>query len=205
MAAHWWLNWPAIIVLLTGAYLVGSISSAVLVCRVLGYPDPRDVGSHNPGATNVLRVAGKPAAALTLAGDVLKGVLPVLLARLIGLSPLLTAIVGLLAVIGHILPIFFQFRGGKGIATAFGLIFVLDWQVGLVVGAIWLLIFAASRVSSLASLLAFLALPALILWRDAPMFWPLLMLTLIILVRHHDNIKRLLRGEEGSFRKGNVE
>ena len=205
MAAHWWLDWSAILVLFIGAYLAGSISSAVLVCRLLGYPDPRDVGSHNPGATNVLRVAGKPAAALTLAGDVLKGVIPVLLARLIGLSPLVAAITGLLAVIGHIYPIFFQFRGGKGIATAFGLIFVLNWQVGLMVGAIWLAIFGSSRVSSLASMLAFIALPALIWWREAVIFWPLLALTLVVLWRHQDNIKRLLRGEEGSFRKMNGE
>lgn len=201
MAAHWWLHWPAIVVLFTGAYLVGSISSAVLVCRLLGYPDPRDVGSHNPGATNVLRIAGKPAAALTLAGDVLKGVLPVLLARLIGLSPLATAIIGLMAVVGHIFPVFFQFRGGKGIATAFGLIFVLDWQAGLMVGAIWLAVFAASRVSSLASMLAFIALPALVFWRDPAIVWPMLGLTLVVLWRHQDNIKRLLRGEEGSFKK----
>jgi glycerol-3-phosphate acyltransferase PlsY len=201
MASHWWLHWPAIVVLFTGAYLAGSISSAVVVCKLMGYPDPRDVGSHNPGATNVLRVAGKPAAALTLAGDVLKGVIPVLVARLVGLSPLVVAVTGLLAVVGHIFPVFFQFRGGKGIATAFGFIFVLNWLAGTITGLIWLAIFGVMRISSLASLLAFIAMPALIYWRQPALVWPMLALTLIILLRHHENIQRLWKGEEGNFKK----
>lgn len=201
MTAHWWLNWPAITVLFVGAYLIGSVSSAVLVCRLLGYPDPRDTGSHNPGATNVLRIAGKPAAALTFAGDLLKGVLPVLLARLLGLAPVAVACTGMLAVLGHIYPLFFQFRGGKGIATAFGLIFVLNWLVGVLTGAVWILVFAITRISSLASLLAFAAMPAFFYWQKPTIFWPMLALTFLVYFRHHDNIKRLLRGEEGSFRK----
>lgn len=201
MAVPWWLDWSAITVLFIGAYLIGSISSAVLVCRVMGYPDPRDEGSHNPGATNVLRIAGKPAAALTLAGDVAKGIVPVLIARLLGLHPIIVALAGLLAVIGHIYPVFFQFRGGKGIATAFGLIFMLNWQVGIITGAAWLLVFAVGRVSSVASLCAFLIMPVLVLWLEAAAFWPMLILSLVVFWRHKDNIKRLIRGEEGSFRK----
>lgn len=193
--------WSTLVVLFVGAYLAGSISSAVLVCKLLGYPDPRDTGSNNPGATNVLRIAGKPAAALTLAGDVLKGIIPVLLAILFGLQPVLVALAGLLAVIGHIFPIFFQFRGGKGIATAFGLIFVLSWKVGLMTGAIWLIVFLLFRISSLAALVAFVAMPALMLWQTPAIFWPMLVLTLVVTVRHQDNIKRLLSGEESGFKK----
>lgn len=193
--------WSTLVVLFVGAYLAGSISSAVLVCKLLGYPDPRDTGSNNPGATNVLRIAGKPAAALTLAGDVLKGIIPVLLAILFGLQPVLVALAGLLAVIGHIFPIFFQFRGGKGIATAFGLIFVLSWKVGLMTGAIWLIVFLLFRISSLAALVAFVAMPALMLWQTPAIFWPMLVLTLVVTVRHQDNIKRLLSGEEFGFKK----
>lgn len=201
MIEYLWANWPTLLILFLGAYLAGSVSSAVVVCKLLGYPDPRDIGSHNPGATNVLRVAGKPAAALTLAGDLLKGVIPVLLARLLELPMLLVAITGLLAVVGHIFPVFFRFRGGKGIATAFGLIFVLNWITGLLSGLIWLAIFAVTRTSSLASLSAFLIMPFMALWQQPAIFWPMLAVTLIIMVRHQDNIRRLIKGEENRFKK----
>lgn len=200
MAAHW----PAIIIFFIGAYLVGSISSAVVVCKLLGYPDPRDVGSGNPGATNVLRVAGKPAAALTFAGDLLKGVVPVLLARLVGFDPMITAITGILAVTGHLFPIFFQFRGGKGIATAFGLVFVLSWLSGIITGLVWLAVFLIARISSLASILAFIAMPFAIYWLAPAIVWPMAGLTLILLARHHANIRRLLTGQEASFKKNNA-
>lgn len=197
MTAHW----PTLVVLFIGAYLAGSISSAVLVCKVLGYPDPRDAGSNNPGATNVLRIAGKPAAALTLLGDVSKGIIPVALAVLLGLKPIAVAMAGLLAVIGHIFPIFFEFRGGKGIATAFGLIFVLNWMVGLITGAIWLVVFLLFRISSLAALTAFAAMPVLFYWREPEIAWVMLALTLVVFARHKDNIKRMLNGEEFGFKK----
>ncbi len=200
MTPFWITHWPDLVVLGIGAYLAGSISSAVVVCSLLGYPDPRDSGSGNPGATNVLRVAGKAAAALTLAGDILKGILPVLIARLVGLPPLIVAVIGLLAVIGHVYPIFFEFRGGKGIATAFGLIFIISWVVGLITAAIWLATFLIGRISSVASLLAFLVMPVLMYWQAPVAFWPLLALTLLVFWRHRSNIGRLLQGEEGSFR-----
>lgn len=197
MAAHW----PAIVIFFIGAYLAGSISSAVVVCKLLGYPDPRDVGSGNPGATNVLRVAGKPAAALTFAGDLLKGVIPVLLARLVGFDPIIVAITGILAVTGHLFPVFFQFRGGKGIATAFGLIFVLSWLSGIITGLVWLVVFLLSRISSLASILAFIVMPVAVYWLAPAIVWPMAVLTLILLARHHANIRRLLTGQEASFKK----
>ena len=127
--------------LFSGAYLGGSISSAILVCRLFGLPDPRTEGSHNPGATNVMRLGGKPAAALTLAGDVLKGVIPVLIAHQLDLGLMIAALAGFFAFLGHLLPVFFQFRGGKGVATAFGLLFALYWPLGVATGACWLLVF----------------------------------------------------------------
>lgn len=193
----WWL----VFLLCLGGYLLGSVSSAILICRALGYPDPRTEGSSNPGATNVLRIAGKPAAAMTLAGDVLKGVIPVALALLLDQGHAVAALAGFCAFLGHLFPAFFQFRGGKGVATAFGLIFALHWPSGLVTGAVWLLVFGLFRVSSVASMLAFIAMPvAIYMWLPAAL-WPMLLLTALLLARHHTNIRNLLTGKELGFRK----
>ena len=192
----WWL----VLLLCLGGYLLGSVSSAILICKALGYPDPRTEGSSNPGATNVLRIAGKPAAAMTLAGDVLKGVLPVLAAVLLNQSMTVAALAGFCAFLGHLFPAFFQLRGGKGVATAFGLVFALHWPSGLVTGAVWLLVFGLTRVSSVASMLAFIAMPVAIhMWLPAA-FWPMLLLTAMLLARHHSNIRNLLTGKELGFR-----
>ncbi len=194
-------NWPVLAALLVTAYLLGSISSAILVCRLFGLPDPRTQGSRNPGATNVMRLGSKPAAALTLAGDVLKGVIPVGIALAAGLPVFWAAAAGLFAFLGHLLPVFFGFQGGKGVATAFGVLFAIDWRIGLLTGAIWLLVFLPFRISSLASLAAFAVSPVLIgLWLpDA--FWPMLFQSLFLTGRHHENIRKLLHGEEQGFRK----
>lgn len=187
--------------LAAGAYLLGSISSAILICRVLGHPDPRTDGSGNPGATNVLRVGGKPGAALTLGADVLKGVVPVLVARVLALSPTGVALTGFFAVLGHILPVFFQFRGGKGVATAFGMLFTLHWPSGVVAGLVWVVLFGLLRVSSLASMAAFIAAPAALwFWLPAAL-GPMALLSLALLIRHGENIRRLLNGEELGFNK----
>ena len=187
--------------LCAAAYLLGSISSAILVCRLFGYPDPRTQGSSNPGATNVLRIAGKPAAAMTLLGDVLKGALPVLLAYGLGMSPFAAALVGFCAFLGHLFPLFFQFRGGKGVATAFGLLFPLHWITGLVAGGVWLGVFGITRISSVASLSAFIAAPVS-LWFSLPAaFWPITALTAIMFLRHRANIVKLISGEELGFRR----
>lgn len=191
--------------LCVAAYLGGSISSAVLVCRLFGLPDPRTEGSHNPGATNVLRLGGKPAAALTLAGDVLKGVIPVLVAvHWLELPLLIAALAGWFAFLGHLFPVFFQFQGGKGVATAFGLLFALHWPTGLVTGAVWLVLFAALRISSLASMAAFLMMPVVILFWQPETLWPMILLSLVLIGRHHSNIRKLLSGEELGFRKPKV-
>ena len=182
---------------LTG-YVVGSIACAVFVCRALGLPDPRTGGSGNPGATNVLRLGGKGAAALTVAGDALKGVLPVLLARAISDSPAVAAAAGLGAFAGHLYPVFFRFRGGKGMATSFGVVAALSWPIVIGMGAAWLVVAGLSRFASLASLVAALAAPVLAVVYDAPpaMLAALAAMCAMLVMRHRENISRLLRGEE---------
>lgn len=187
--------------LLIGAYLLGSISSAVLVCALLGYPDPRTEGSNNPGATNVMRIAGRGPAALTLFGDVLKGVLPVLTALWLGLSANAAAWVGLAAFLGHLLPLFFRFQGGKGVATAFGVLFALHFPLGVAAGLTWLVVFSISRISSLASMAAFVVAP-LCCWAFLPSAaLPIALLAATLLTRHHNNIRNLIKGEELGFKK----
>ena len=180
------------------AYLAGSAASAVLVCRAMGLPDPRGEGSGNPGATNVLRIGGKGPAALTLAGDVLKGVLPVLLARSLALSPTVEALSALAAFLGHLYPLYFRFQGGKGMATALGAIAALAWPVACIMCALWLAVAAATRYSSLASMTAAIAAPVAALWL-APHPGNLAVLVVIaafLLWRHRANVQRLIDGTE---------
>jgi glycerol-3-phosphate acyltransferase PlsY len=131
-------------------YLSGSLASAIIICRLMGLPDPRQGGSGNPGATNVLRLGGKKAAALTLVADILKGVMPVLIAHLLQLPPWSIALTALAAFLGHLYPVFFRFQGGKGVATALGATAALSWPVGIAFTLTWLVVAAASRFSSLA-------------------------------------------------------
>jgi glycerol-3-phosphate acyltransferase PlsY len=179
-------------------YLAGSIATAILVCRMLGLPDPREEGSRNPGATNVLRFGGKKAAAITLAGDLLKGLLPVLLARLAGLDDAGLALTALAAFLGHLYPVFFGFAGGKGVATALGALLGLSWPVALAALATWLLMAWIFRLSSLAALTA-AALAPLFAWgfglTGASLAVVLLMVGLLVW-RHRSNIRHLLAGAE---------
>lgn len=186
------------LMLMAGSYLLGSVSTAVIVCRVTGLPDPRAGGSGNPGATNVLRLGGKTAAAITLAGDVLKGVLPVLVARLTTDSHAVLAAVAVLAFLGHLFPIFFQFRGGKGVATALGAITALAWPVGLALGITWLLVAIVSRYSSLSSMMAatFAPLYAALMHFDSTYVIGLVVMSALLLYRHKGNVARLMAGEE---------
>ena len=182
---------------LTG-YLSGSFACAVFVCRVLGLPDPREGGSGNPGATNVLRIGGRRAAALTLLGDALKGALPVLLARALSDSHEVAAVAGFAAFAGHLYPVFFRFRGGKGMATAFGAVAALAWPVALGMGALWVVVAALSRYSSLASITVALGAPVLAAVL-APHPANLVALTAtggLIVWRHRANMSRLRGGEE---------
>ena len=180
------------------AYLVGSIASAILVCRAMDLPDPRSEGSRNPGATNVLRIAGRLPAALTLGGDVLKGVLPVLLAKSLALSPATAALCALAAFLGHLYPLYFRFRGGKGMATALGAIAALAWPVACAMCALWLTVAAATRYSSLASIIAAIGAPVAALWLapDPESVAVLVVIAVFLVWRHRANIQRLVQGTE---------
>ncbi|MCG8312100.1 MAG: glycerol-3-phosphate 1-O-acyltransferase PlsY [Pseudomonadales bacterium] len=181
------------------AYLIGSVSTAILVCQLLGLPDPRSQGSLNPGASNVLRLAGKAAAGLTLAGDVGKGVLPVFLAQQLHSSHTVIALCGLFAFLGHCYPVYFDFRGGKGVATAFGVLAMLDWPCAIAVGALWIGIFALTRTSSLASLISWTFAPfAFYFWADSYLN-PLLIMVTVLIYRHYPNIFLLAKGNENRF------
>lgn len=180
-------------------YLLGSISTAVLVSRALGAEDPRAGGSGNPGATNVLRLSGRTAAALTLAGDVLKGLVAVLAARIAELPPGEVALVGLAAFLGHVYPVFFAFKGGKGVATALGALFGVEPLIGAAVLATWLVVAGVSRYASLAALAASVLAPAytFALSGDHRVVGAIAVMTVLLVWRHRANIRRLLAGEEG--------
>jgi len=188
--------------LFVAAYLLGSISTAVIVCRVLGLPDPRHQGSKNPGATNVLRIGGKKAAALTLVGDALKGVIPVAIAQALGFDDVALAVTAMAAFLGHLFPLFFGFKGGKGVATAVGVISVLSWQSGLCLIATWLLVAKVFRISSLAALIAAsLAPPYLWYWEKSVAYLVLsLLISLVLIWRHKSNIQKLMAGAEDKLR-----
>lgn len=185
-------------VLVVAAYLIGSVSSAIVVARLMGLPDPRGQGSGNPGATNVLRYGGRKAGALTLLGDMLKGTVPVLAAVLLGVPDPGLALVGLAAFAGHLLPVFFAFKGGKGIATGLGVILGWSWPAFLAAIATWIVVAAIGRISSLAALVAFLLAPAyLFYFTGSPgMAAAMGVMTVVTYWRHRSNIRRLLAGTE---------
>jgi glycerol-3-phosphate acyltransferase PlsY len=183
------------------AYLLGSIPFGVVVARARGGVDLRRVGSGNIGATNVLRTVGKGAAALTLLGDIGKGAFAVGLGRWFGVSPTVLAMIALAAVVGHLLPVFAGFRGGKGVATTLGVVLAAMPAVGGLLLLIWLAVAAIWRYSSLAALVASAALPVLAWWLDGrpPMVVLGVTLLLIVLLRHRENINRLWQGKEGKI------
>ena len=180
-------------------YLAGSLASAIIICRLMGLPDPRQGGSGNPGATNVLRIGGKKAAALTLVGDILKGVLPVALAHALDVPPWSVALTAVAAFLGHLYPLFFRFQGGKGVATAFGATLALSWPVALACGLTWLMVAVVSRYSSLASLLAVALSPAfaMVLTANTDNAVAFGVIALFVFWRHRQNIARLRAGTEG--------
>lgn len=189
------------------AYALGSLSSAVLVCRLLGLPDPRREGSGNPGATNVLRLGGRKAAALVFAGDALKGLIAVLLAKVLAPTPAAVAVTGLAAFIGHLFPVFFRFEGGKGVATALGVWLAISPPLGGLLLLVWLTVALVFRISSLAAITSALAAPLLAFWLlGVPQYsFTAALMTVMLLWRHKGNIRNLRNGTEpriGSKRPG---
>lgn len=184
--------------LLIFAYLLGSLSSAILLSKLMGFTDPRTDGSNNPGATNVLRIAGKRAAFFTLLGDGLKGLIPVFMAQWIVGDHLLVALTGFCAFLGHCFPVYFNFRGGKGVATALAVSVAFNWIVGAVIIINWLLFAQVFKISSLAAIISFTALPFLIYWQEASLAITGIfsLMSVILIWRHKGNIQRLLQGNE---------
>lgn len=183
------------------SYLIGSLSFAVIVSKFMGMSDPRTYGSGNPGATNVLRSGKKLAAALTLLGDAFKGWVAVFIAIQMQLSTLSIALIAVAVLVGHMWPIFFKFKGGKGVATAVGVLLALSWPVALICAAIWLLMAFGLKISSLAALIATLASPfvALIFVTDQHIMMSICVIAALVLMRHKSNIVNLLSGKESKI------
>ncbi|MCE9686519.1 glycerol-3-phosphate 1-O-acyltransferase PlsY [Shewanella sp. AS16] len=187
------------LLMLVAAYLAGSVSSAVLVCRLRGLPDPRTQGSGNPGATNVLRIGGASSAVMVLLFDMLKGAVPTYIAYRLGVDAVALGLIAIAACLGHIYPIFFGFKGGKGVATAFGAMAPIGDDLALCLLASWVVLVLISRYSSLAAILTALLAPLYTWWLDDRFTIPVAMLSTLIIIRHKDNIQRLLRGEESKM------
>ena len=192
----------AAILILIGAYLIGSVSFAVVVSRAFGLPDPHDYGSGNPGATNVLRTGNKLAALLTLAGDCVKGWFGVFVAQLVAAwlgAPEWTVPAAALAVfVGHLFPVFHRFKGGKGVATAGGIMFALHWPLALALIVVWATMAFGFKFSSLASLTAAALLPlgAFYIFGNTPTAWAMVPICALLFWRHRGNIRQLLEGKE---------
>jgi glycerol-3-phosphate acyltransferase PlsY len=192
----------AAIAIIVGAYLIGSVSFAVVVSRAFGLPDPHEYGSGNPGATNVLRTGNKLAALLTLAGDGIKGWLGVFLAQVLSAqfaSPDWVLPSAALAVfVGHIYPVFHRFRGGKGVATSAGIVFALHWPLGLALLVVWAIMAFGFKISSLAALTATVLLPlgSFYVFGNTLTAWSMLVISLLLFWRHRANIQQLLAGKE---------
>ena len=185
------------------AYLIGSLSFGIIISKFLNLTDPRTIGSKNPGATNILRMGNKLAAILTLLGDILKATIVVTIAILIDLNDLEIVQISLALLIGHMYPIYYKFKGGKGVATAFGIILAINWVLALSVICIWLIIFSIWKFSSLAAIVASLSTPIISYFLHDSLFISIMYLLIagLIIFRHHSNIKNLIAGVEPSFKK----
>lgn len=192
------------VVWIVAAYLLGSIAFGILVSKMFGLPDPRTVGSGNPGATNVLRSGKKSAAALTLLGDVFKGWFPVWLALQSGMLMWVVSAVGIAVFLGHLYPIFYKFKGGKGVATALGVMLAISPMLGLAAMLTWVLVFAVSRYSSLGAIVA-AALAPVYAWMLLSAYKnyviTVVVMSLLLIWRHRTNIQKLLAGTESGFGK----
>ena len=186
-------------------YLLGSISTAIVTCKLMGLPDPRTDGSKNPGATNVLRLGGKKAAAITLAGDMLKGLLPALIASALAMPHSVVAAAGLAAFLGHLYPVFYDFKGGKGVATLFGVLLGTHWLAGAVAVGIWLLMTFILKISSLSALTAAVLAPAIAYYiiGSKLLTASIALMSALLIWRHRSNIANLLSGQEEKIKAKN--
>jgi glycerol-3-phosphate acyltransferase PlsY len=184
--------------LIVSAYFIGSVSTAIITCKLMGLPDPRTTGSNNPGATNVLRLGGKKAAIITLTGDLIKGLLPTLAAVVLGRETDAIALTGLAAFLGHLYPIFFGFKGGKGVATALGVYFGMTWLAGALFVCLWLIMATITRISSLSALTATLAMPVFFFYIEGPGWMGATtgIIAALIYWRHRSNIRNIIHGNE---------
>ena len=190
------------ILFISSAYLIGSLSFGIIISKFLNLNDPGTIGSKNPGATNVLRMGNKVAAILTLLGDILKATIVVSIAILMGFNELEIMQISLAVLLGHMYPIYYRFRGGKGVATAFGILLAVNWVLALIVIFIWLVTFSIWRYSSLAAIFASLSAPILSYILNEQFFILImnLIIATLIIFRHHSNIKNLIAGKEPSFK-----
>ena len=188
-----------ILAMISVAYLLGSISSAILVCRFLGYPDPRTTGSLNPGTTNVLRISNKLTAATVLFLDILKGTIPVWSAYFLQIEPLYLGFIGVAACLGHMYPIFFSFQGGKAVATALGTLLPIGLDLGALLFITWLTVAKLTKYSSLAAIVTVSLAPLFVFLLKPLYVYPTLMLSALIIFRHKDNIVRLLNRTENKI------
>jgi len=186
------------LILIAAAYLIGSISTAIITCKLLGLQDPRTTGSNNPGATNVLRSGGKKAGAITLFGDMLKGLIPVLVARQLQADSTLLALTGCAAFLGHVFPVYYGFKGGKGVATFYGTVLGMHWISGLIALSIWGLSALIFKISSLAALTSILASPVIMWWftQSTTLSISVFAMGIIIFWRHRTNIQKIMDGSE---------
>jgi len=189
---------PLPLLLAFAGYIAGSVSTAIITCKLMGLEDPRNSGSNNPGATNVLRIGGKKAAIITLIGDMLKGLLPVIIVKAFNFDASVIAIVAVGAFLGHLYPVFFKFKGGKGVATFFGALTGMNWLAGCIAFATWLIIAFIFKYSSLAAIITALSSIAVIwlLTSSVPLFGACLVMSSLVIWRHKSNIQCLLSGQE---------
>jgi glycerol-3-phosphate acyltransferase PlsY len=190
------------VIYLLFSYLIGAVSFGIVISHFFSLPDPRTIGSKNPGATNVLRTGKKLAALLTLLGDALKGALTVGLAQYFELPPLIVGLIAIATLMGHVFPIYYGFKGGRGVATAAGILFMFSWVMGLIVLAIWIGTFFIWRYSSLAAIIAASLSPVIGFFYKID-FYELIatsIIALILILRHIENIKRLIDGTESGFK-----
>ena len=194
-------NLPFFALIIIG-YLIGSINSAIIICKIYGLPSPRSIGSNNPGATNVMRIGGKKLAVLTFFADAFKGFIPIIICHFIfDLPNIMLAVISLSIIVGHMFPVFFGFRGGKGVATFFGCLIAINLWVAVLTMLSWFIVAKPLKISALAAIVACILCP-LYSWIfiSGPMAIAIAVICIIIICKHHDNIKRLLTGKESNFK-----